>query len=210
MKKKLFILILVVGLLPSTVFATNFLNISYGLEGGVYGDVSYGDFDIGIGLDLDTSHGTSSGSRRTIETGTFTALSDGMITLHGEGIKWYGTMTDDPPPYPDPDQFLFLYPNGIFSELEYNFSATLTSPGQTSSESGGIHLINFFPSVPFDDVGFNSTTLILPFRAGEEGSWVVDMSISGTVYAPVPEPTTILLLASGLVGLVGLRKKFKR
>ena len=36
-----------------------------------------------------------------------------------------------------------------------------------------------------------------------------DASISGTLHF-IPEPTTILLLGSGLAGLVGFRKKFKK
>ena len=34
--------------------------------------------------------------------------------------------------------------------------------------------------------------------------------ITGPMPAPVPEPTTILLIGSGIIGLAGVRKRFKR
>jgi hypothetical protein len=34
-------------------------------------------------------------------------------------------------------------------------------------------------------------------------------TVEQTSYTPIPEPSTLLLLGSGLIGLAGLRKKFK-
>jgi hypothetical protein len=65
----------------------------------------------------------------------------------------------------------------------------LDDPSTNEAETG----ISFFLS------GINSLRL----RVVENGVWI-------TAITPVPEPATMFLLASGLLGLAGLRRKFRK
>ena len=66
----------------------------------------------------------------------------------------------------------------------------------------------YSPFVPIG-VTFNGIAYSLRFFGGEEGFIGFDNITLGSS-TPVPEPTTMLLLASGLIGILGLRKKFRK
>ena len=72
------------------------------------------------------------------------------------------------------------------------------------SVSGSDNDVNWY----MNDIG-----QVGPRAIGVGGEWIIAEEITPAVFqidgASVPEPATILLLASGLLGLVGLRKKFK-
>lgn len=104
-------------------------------------------------------------------------------------------------------------------------TATFTFPTATFVSRGifnGVRLTDIFNSIPdftsvvldpsttLNNVGvsFDSNNIFVDFV--NSGSFNAEDFAKVNVAAAVPEPTTMLLLGSGLLGLWGARKKFKK
>ncbi len=57
--------------------------------------------------------------------------------------------------------------------------------------------------------GINTLEFSIAFPDGGDGLVVSGINLSATPTTPVPLPPTLLLMGSGLLGLLGLRRKFK-
>lgn len=58
--------------------------------------------------------------------------------------------------------------------------------------------------------GLSLTSLSINLSNDEGSVGIIDNVVLSDATTPIPEPGTMLLLASGLIGLVGFRRKFKK
>ncbi len=99
---------------------------------------------------------------------------------------------------------------GEMGHLYYVDGVTPSSPGLFFNLESSFYWSGTEDSAnPDDDAwrfGFNNGFQGIATKVLENRAWAVRQGDS----APIPEPTTMLLLGSGLIGLAGLRKKFRK
>ena len=125
--------------------------------------------------------------------------------------------------------FIVRYSGG---SIDWGNASYLNYPGATNTEAMGINhagqLVGTYWSAPdnlshgffysngeFSQVDYPNSKITIPYGINNSGQIVGRYqdgsgNIHGFLATPIPEPGTILLIGSGLLGLAGLRRKFKK
>ena len=102
---------------------------------------------------------------------------------------------------------------GIFASSDYVFNDVLYDPNSLKISYGIITLtLNDGKSVTYSDsrfTGFTSSSPILSLTLNSNDYWPEFSHFYVGTAKPVPEPTTLLLLGLGLVGVAGIRRKLR-
>jgi probable HAF family extracellular repeat protein len=179
---------------------------------------------VGYGQDTFFGSGPSHGflfngsSFITIDVPGASSTTAQGINDAGTVVGWYSTGSD----------ILngFLYKGGSFTSFQFNFPGSLYALPLGINNSGLISGTAFYgpgyqnlgliyDGKTFTTIQFPGATDTFVWGVNDIGQvlgtyWDDDNSEHGFVASPVPELSTMLLLGSGLVGLIGFRRKFKK
>lgn len=210
MLNKFKIAVLLLLLTPATVFAANIAPSSYDMPNGNSGAYHYWD---------DTYTGTGSNNiDGAFLSGGLGDLTNGIIA----NSNWYNTEQSQHGPFvgwtTNPTiTFHFVAPSQ-FTKVNIYLDDSNGSGGVSAPGAVKINGVNYTVADPvgtdpflasFDVTGMAPTDRV-DIQIIRNNSWVFasEVQFEGPAHA-TPEPATMLLLGSGLAGLIGARRKKK-
>jgi len=233
LKKILFVLLIVMFMVPATVMASLVVNREPGyysgnggeftLSGGAPSNMSYADSTKNIG-----SWGPSF-QTFCLETDEYVSLPNGTYNyaLNSMALRG-GTNTDAGDPLSKGAAWLYSqFAKGTLSGYGYNsdrasWAGSLQSAIRGLEDEQGYSVSSYWLNVLQTQGGFADLAAAkADAGVGEYGVFVLNLTTAGGGYAQdmlyykgsgnnVPIPPTAYLLGAGLVGLVGLRRRFKK
>jgi len=130
----------------------------------------------------------------TEHTVSITFSFDQPINAFGayfSGLEWFTT--------PSPITLNYSTDDGTYN-LE------IVKPTQADDSLG----LRFFGITDINSISQITLTEVVPGTGNYDAWGLDDVRYASSSAAPVPEPATMLLLGSGLIGLAGFRRKFKK
>ncbi|MFC1825655.1 PEP-CTERM sorting domain-containing protein [Thermodesulfobacteriota bacterium] len=100
----------------------------------------------------------------------------------------------------------------FFAQLDTGGVGIFTGPDPISDKviaTGDLLFDSIVTNLVFDRFGLNNGGQLAFWASLANGNSVI-VRVDPQVVEPIPEPTTMLLLGSGIIGLVGFRRKFRK